>query len=270
MEGTNTVVVKFGGSAFSADALKPFANRVHAFTSAGARVVIIHGGGKDINTLLERLGRKSVFIDGLRVTDEETLDAVEMVLSGHINKAIVRALLAVGVHAVGVSGVDDAMLVAHPLVAEKVDAQGRRFRIDYGRVGEVESTRLGLLETLLKQQYVPVVSPLGVTTKAEALNLNADSAAAAIAGGLHADTFLLLTDVPGVLVPQDGSRVVAPRLTRAEIGRLTADGTITGGMLPKVACGLEALHHGAKSARIASLEDFLTADAPTGTVIVED
>lgn len=269
MEGTKTFVLKFGGSAFTTEALKPFAERVRAIAAAGAHVVVVHGGGKDINGLLERLGKKSIFIDGLRVTDDDTLDVVEMVLSGHVNKALVRALLAVGVHAVGVAGTDDAMLLARPVVAEKVDAQGRRFRVDYGRVGEVESARLGLLELLLRHHYVPVVSPLGIDTQGVALNLNADTAAAAIAGALRAETFLLLTDVPGVLVPGPDGSSVAPRLTRAEVDDLIARGVVTGGMLPKVRCCLTALTLGAHAARILSLDDFAASPTPTGTSIVE-
>lgn len=269
MEGAKTIVLKFGGSAFSPESLKPFAQRVHAFAAAGAKVVVVHGGGKDISAVLERLGKKSVFIDGLRVTDDETLDVAEMVLSGRVNKTLVRSLLAEGVHAVGLSGVDDAMLLARPLVAESTDSQGRTFRVEYGHVGEVESARTGLLETLLRQDYVPVISPLGINSQGQPLNLNADTAAAALAGALRADTFLLLTDVPGVLVEGKGTPQVAPQLTRSQVDELTRAGVITGGMRPKVACCLTALALGAKSARIASLEDFVNSPAPTGTQIVE-
>ena len=264
-----TLVLKFGGSAFAADVLKPFAERVHAFHQGGDRVVVVHGGGKEITNLLERLGKKSVFIDGLRVTDDETLDATEMVLSGRVNKALVRGLLAHGVRSVGIAGTDGAVLIAAPLVAEREDAQGRRFRIDYGHVGEVTEVHTELLETLLQAHYVPVVSPLALTTQGTTLNVNADTAAARIAGALRAEAFLLLTDVPGVRVSQPGGAAVAAALTAAQVQAYKKDGTITGGMIPKVDACLDALSRGAKTARIASLDDFLTSPAPTGTVLTE-
>jgi acetylglutamate kinase len=266
-ESGRTLVLKFGGSAFAPDILRPFAARVHAFRAAGDRVVIVHGGGKEITSLLERLGKKSVFIDGLRVTDDETLEATEMVLSGRINKALVRGLLAGGVRSVGLAGTDAALLMATPLAAEREDAQGRKFRIDYGHVGDVTEVHADVLETLLQAHYVPVVSPLALTAGGAVLNVNADTAAARIAGALRAEVFLLLTDVPGVLVPGPGGPRVAAELTRAEVDAHKMDGTIRGGMIPKVDACLDALSRGAKTARIASLQDFLNAPAPTGTVL---
>ncbi len=266
-EGGRTLVAKFGGSAFAPDVLKPFAQRIKAHRKAGDRVVIVHGGGKEITSLLERLGKRSVFIDGLRVTDDDALEATEMVLSGRVNKALVRGLLSEGVMAAGIAGTDAALLVAVPIVAEKTDAQGRTYRIDYGHVGEVTEVHAGLLDTLLKSQYVPVVSPLALTPQGGVLNVNADTAAAMIAGALGADAFLLLTDVPGVLVPGPGGSTVAPALTPSEVRTLKSQGHITGGMIPKVDACLAALTRGAKSARIASLQDFLAGDAPTGTRI---
>lgn len=265
-ETGRTIVVKFGGSAFAPDVLKPFAQRIHALWKSGERVVIVHGGGKEITGLLERLGKRSVFIDGLRVTDDETLEATEMVLSGRVNKALVRGLLSEGVRAAGIAGTDGALLVASPLVAEREDAQGRRFRIDYGHVGDVAEVHAELLETLLSARYVPVVSPLALTAQGGLLNVNADTAAAWIAGALHAEHFLLLTDVPGVKL-KDGS--VATELSAARVRDLRRDGTISGGMTPKVDACLAALSRGAKSARIASLADFLAAETPTGTRLTE-
>lgn len=264
-----TVVLKFGGSAFAPEVLKPFADRVRAFRANGDRVVVVHGGGKEITSLLDRLGKKSVFVEGLRVTDEETLEATEMVLSGRVNKAIVRGLLAQGVRSVGIAGTDGAVLVASPVVAERTDAQGRTFRIDYGFVGDVQEVHVELLETLLQSNYVPVVSPLALTSQGGLLNVNADAAAAQVAGALRAEVFLLLTDVAGVLVATDGAKKVAADLTAAQVQAHKADGTITGGMVPKVDACLEALKRGAKTARIASLHDFLTSPGPTGTVIHE-
>lgn len=262
-----TLVIKFGGSAFAPEVLGPFAARVHAFHQAGDRVVIVHGGGKEITSLLERIGKRSLFIDGLRVTDEETLDAVEMVLSGRVNKALVRGLLAAGVRSVGIAGTDGALLVAQRLVVEKETTTGQKVRVDYGHVGEVSEVHPELLETLLAARYVPVVSPLALTVQGELLNVNADSAAARVAGALHADAFLLLTDVAGVLVPGPAGTEVATELSADRVRTLKRGGVITGGMIPKVDACLDALAAGSRSARIASLADFLGSDRPTGTRI---
>jgi len=264
-----TIVLKFGGSAFQPEALQPFAKRVSAYTGAGHRVVIVHGGGKEINAMLEALGMKSVFIDGLRVTDEATLKVVEMVLCGNVNKAIVRSLLANGVRAMGLSGQDAGILVATPLVSEKPDANGRPVRIDYGHVGEVERVHAEPVEVLLRNHLIPVIAPLGITNQGVSLNCNADTAAAAIAGALKADLFALLTDVAGVLVPQNGSKAVAPVLSADDVARLKREGVVTGGMIPKVDCCLSALKAGAKGSVIASLENFVGATDLGGTRIVE-
>lgn len=264
-----TLVLKFGGSAFAPEVLKPFADRVRAFHQAGDRVVVVHGGGKEISNLLDRLGKKSVFIDGLRVTDDETLEAVEMVLSGRVNKAIVRGLQANGVASVGISGTDGALLMATKLVIERSAAPGQVLRQDLGHVGEVTEVHAGLLHTLLQARYVPVISPLGLTAQGEVLNVNADTAAARVAAALHADVFLLLTDVPGVKVPAPGGERVAESLTPREVAAHKAAGVIKGGMIPKVDACLAALALGARAARIASLSDFVTSDSPTGTRIGE-
>lgn len=262
-----TLVIKFGGSAFAPEVLRPFAERVRTFQNSGDRIVVVHGGGKEITAHLERLGLESMFIDGLRVTDDAALEVTEMVLSGRVNKQLVRGFLAAGIRGVGIAGTDAALLMATALVAERVDAQGRKFRINYGHVGEVTEVHPALLETLLNAQYVPVVSPLALTAQGQLLNVNADTAAARIAGALKADAFLLLTDVSGVLVPgRDGSEPVA-ELSAAEVAHLKETGVITGGMIPKVDACLTALAHGARSVRIASLTDFLYAAAPTGTRI---
>ena len=269
-EPGKTIVLKFGGSAFQPEALRPFAERVRAYVSGGHRVVIVHGGGKEINAMLDALKIKSVFIDGLRVTDETTLNVVEMVLCGHVNKAIVRALLSAGIPAIGVSGQDGAILLAHPLQVEKTDSSGQRIMIDYGHVGEVERVNRDPLESMLGSRMVPVIAPLGLSSQGKPLNLNADTAAAAIAGALEADIFALLTDVPGVLVPTDGTKSVAPLLTAADIARLKQDGTVSGGMIPKVDCCLIALRGGARSSLIASMDAFSAGQDFGGTRIVED
>lgn len=268
-DDVKTIVLKFGGSAFQPEALRPFAERVRTYVAARQRVIVVHGGGKEVNAMLQALNLQSVFIEGLRVTDEATLKVVEMVLCGQVNKALVRALLSVGVRAVGISGQDGGLLISRPLVAERTEASGRRVKIDYGRVGEVEQVKPEPLEALLRSHIVPVVAPLGITSKGEALNLNADAAAAAIAGAMRADLFALLTDVPGVLVPQGPGTAVAPLLTKNEVARLKASGVVTGGMIPKVDCCLAALRGGAKASLIASMEAFTTGTELQGTRIVE-
>lgn len=270
MDPTKTIVLKFGGSTFHPDALRPFAERVRAYASKGDRVVVVHGGGKEISAMLDALGIQSVFIDGLRVTDEATLKIVEMVLCGHVNKAIVRALIASGVPAAGISGEDGAILLARRLHVEKPDASGRRVVVDYGHVGEVERVNREPLDALLGAGLVPVVAPLGITAQGRALNLNADTAAAAIAGALQADLFALLTDVPGVLVRDKGAERVAPLLTAADVERLKNDRVVTGGMIPKVDCCLAAVRAGARSSLIASMEAFNAGADLGGTRIVED
>lgn len=265
-----TLVLKFGGSAFQPEALKPFAERVRAYVAGGHRVVIVHGGGKEIDLMLDAIGHKSQRIDGLRVTDDRTLDVVEMVLCGRVNKAIVRALLQAGVPAVGLSGQDGALLVGRQLVIEKTDASGQVVKIDLGHVGEVEAVNPEPVNVLLRNHIVPVVAPLGVTSQGAPLNLNADTAAAALAGAVKADLFALLTDVPGVLVGSDGTREVAPVLTAAEVQALKAGGVVTGGMIPKVDCCLAALRSGAKTSVIASMENFTQATELKGTRIIEE
>lgn len=265
-----TLVLKFGGSMFHPEALAPFAQRVRAYVAGGHRVVVVHGGGKEIDAMLDAIGHKSQRIDGLRVTDDTTLKVVEMVLCGRVNKAIVRSLLQVGVPAVGLSGQDGALLVGRPLVMEKTDANGQVVRIDLGHVGEVDQVNPEPVNVLLRNHIVPVVAPLGVTSQGAPLNLNADTAAAAIAGAVRADLFALLTDVPGVLVGKDGAKEVASLLTAADIERLKLEGVVTGGMIPKVDCCLAALRGGAKTSVIASMDNFTQATDLEGTRIVEE
>lgn len=264
-----TVVVKFGGSAFSASALKPFGERLRRLHDQGCRIVVVHGGGKEITGLLERLGKTSVFVDGLRVTDAETLDATEMVLSGRVNKAIVRGLAAAGVPSAGIAGTDAATLVARPLRSPVGTGPAVVQHVDYGLVGEVAAVDPALLRTLLDAGYTPVLSPLATTEDDGILNVNADTVAAKVAGALHADAFLLLTDVEGVLVPDGDAKRLASHLTTLQVERLKTTAVITGGMIPKVDACIDALQAGAKSARILSLANFLALDEPPGTTITE-
>lgn len=235
-----TRVIKIGGNEMNvAGFLEQLAAQV-AGMAAGEPVALVHGGGQDIADLQSRLGIEPVKVDGLRVTDAASLGVAEMVLSGRANKQIVRALLAAGLDAVGLSGVDGRLLTArrkaHPTA-------------DLGLVGEVTDVRLPLLERLLQMGIVPVISPISLGDDGQTYNVNADEAAAAIAAALRADTLDFVSNVPGVLA---GGELVR-RLSPDEAEALIADGTIAGGMIPKVRAALDALARGVASVRIVDL-----------------
>lgn len=235
-----TRVIKIGGNEMNvAGFLEQLAAQV-AGMAAGEPVALVHGGGQDIADLQSRLGIEPVKVDGLRVTDAASLGVAEMVLSGRANKQIVRALLAAGLDAVGLSGVDGRLLTArrkaHPTA-------------DLGLVGEVTDVRLPLLERLLQMGIVPVISPISLGDDGQTYNVNADEAAAAIAAALGADTLDFVSNVPGVLA---GGELVR-RLSPDEAEALIADGTIAGGMIPKVRAALDALARGVASVRIVDL-----------------
>lgn len=256
------IVLKFGGSNFQPEALDPFAQAVARFLAGGRRLLIVHGGGKDLTQLLERLGAKAHFVDGLRVTDAETLDAAELILSGRVNKRITRALLRAGVKAVGIAGTDGGLLAAKVRTGLRRDTEGQMVAVDLGHVGEIERVDTTLLEALASGGFVPVVSPLAVGPDGEALNVNADSAAAALAAALGAE-LRLVTNVPGIL---NGGGKPLPNVSPAQVDDLKAQGVIRDGMIPKVDACLAALHAGAASAVIQSLDAFLAAE-PVGTTI---
>lgn len=235
-----TRVIKIGGNEMNvAGFLEQLAAQV-AGMAAGEPVALVHGGGQDIADLQSRLGIEPVKVDGLRVTDAASLGVAEMVLSGRANKQIVRALLAAGLDAVGLSGVDGRLLTArrkaHPTA-------------DLGLVGEVTDVRLPLLERLLQMGIVPVISPISLGDDGQTYTVNADEAAAAIAAALRADTLDFVSNVPGVLA---GGELVR-RLSPDEAEALIADGTIAGGMIPKVRAALDALARGVASVRIVDL-----------------
>lgn len=255
-----TVVIKYGGHAMDkADLNEAFASDLALLAGQGMRFVVTHGGGPQISALLGRLHIESRFVDGLRVTDEATMTAVEMVLCGQVNKAVVSAFARRGVRAAGVSGRDGNLLRA------------RLKNPALGLVGEVEAVDPALPRCLLDAGFVPVVAPVASGPEGEALNINADTAAGALAGALKAEYFVLISDVPGVL---DARGRLIPGLNRAEIETLRKDGVITGGMIPKVESCLNALEAGCGRALIldgrapSSLRRYLLDDAPLGTVIV--
>jgi acetylglutamate kinase len=227
------VVIKCGGSTMD---LLPdaFFQAVADLQQAGRRIVIVHGGGPAINGMLERLAITHRFVDGLRVTCEETLQVVEMVLCGQINKRLVRRLTQAGAKAWGVSGIDGAMLTAE------------RTPKPLGLVGEVKGVDTSIPAAILERGYVPVIAPLAVSTAGtETFNVNADVAAGAIAAALAAERLVMVTDVPGILRPdQDGAKTLVAETDAEEIGQMIADGVITGGMIPKVQAALDALSQG--------------------------
>lgn len=256
---SRTVVIKFGGHAMDKEALcAAFAEDLFVLNAGGTRCVVVHGGGPQISALLERLHIESRFESGLRVTDEATMQAVEMMLCGQVNKDVVRRFAAHGVRAAGISGRDGGLLLASVR------------QPSLGRVGEVDRVDPALVECLLAGGFVPVVAPVASDAAGQPLNINADTAAGALAGALKADFFVLISDVPGVL---DGEKRLIPSLDRARIQSLIAEGVISGGMIPKVGSCLHALDAGCRRALIldgrepGSLRRHLCEDAALGTVV---
>lgn len=239
----STVVVKYGGSAMVDEKLKrSVIQDIAMLKYIGLKPVVVHGGGKEITSLLERLGKQSQFLDGLRVTDEETAKVAEMVLSGSIGKALVDELQMVGISSVGISGKDGRSL----LCSKKLDEKGR----DLGFVGQIDSVDTTLLETLLANNFVPVVSPVGVDAAGNTYNINADYAASAVAGSLSAQKLIFLTDVEGILKDKDDPASILRTLSEQEALGYIADGTIKGGMIPKVQCCLDGLDKGVESVHV--------------------
>jgi acetylglutamate kinase len=237
-----TIVIKYGGHAQVDEALKAgFAEDVVLMKYIGVNPVVVHGGGPQITDMMARLGKKPTFVDGVRVTDRETMEIVEMVLGGVINKEIVELISRHGGRAVGLSGKDGRLITAKPL-----KPSGPK-RVDLGQVGEVDSVDPQLLIDLTSNRYIPVIAPVGVDRDGRTYNINADLVAAAVARALKAEKLLVLTDVAGIL---DAKRALIPTLSRKEIQRLIKAGTITSGMLPKVQACLTAVEGGVAKAHI--------------------
>jgi acetylglutamate kinase len=259
------VVVKFGGNAMVDSGLAAtFAEDVVLLRSIGLRPVVVHGGGPQIGELLGRLGKKTEFIDGLRVTDAETLDVARMVLVGKVGREIVGAINVHGAYAVGLSGEDGGLITATP----RNEA--------LGFVGDVASVQPGIVERLLAENMIPVISTIGADASGQAYNINADTVAGALAGALSAEKAIYLTDVPGLLTDIDDAGSLVARATVAEIEAMIRDGTISGGMIPKVEACINAVQSGASSAHMLDgriphvllLELF--TDAGIGTMISAD
>ncbi len=244
-----TIVVKYGGNAMTDENLKAsFARDIVLMQAVGMRPIVVHGGGPQIGVLLERLNIESKFIDGMRVTTEETMDVVEMVLGGLVNKEIVSLLNLAGGRAMGLTGKDGQFIRAKQLKIERKSPELEAPEIiDIGHVGQVESIDTRALTMLTESDVIPVVAPIGVGADGESYNINADLVAGKLAEVLKAEKLMLLTNTAGVL---DGQGQVVMGLVADEVSALIDDGTISGGMLPKVGCALSAVNAGVNSAHI--------------------
>ena len=244
-----TIVVKYGGNAMTDDALKTsFARDIVLMQAVGMRPIVVHGGGPQIGELLERLNIKSKFIDGMRVTNEETMDIVEMVLGGQVNKEIVHLLNLAGGRAMGITGKDGRFIRARQLKIKRRSPELEAPEIiDIGQVGQVESIDNRVLTMLTENNVIPVVAPIGAGSNGESYNINADLVAGKLAEVLEAEKLMLLTNTAGVL---DKAGKVVTGIVADEVNALIDDGTISGGMLPKVGCALSAVNTGVKSAHI--------------------
>lgn len=269
-----TIVIKYGGNAMTDDKLKhQFAADIVLLKQVGINPVVVHGGGPQIANLLERLGKESKFIEGMRVTDTETMDIVQMVLGGLVNKDIVSMINQAGGRAIGLTGKDGHFIKAKKLKIAKKNKDNLDLppeMLDIGHVGQIESIDPKIVEMLDNDRYIPVIAPIGVGDKGQAYNINADIVAGEMAKVLNAKRLLLLTNTPGVL---DTNGTLLTGLNEESINTLIADETIQGGMIPKINCALAAVKSGVQSSCIidgrvphALLLELLT-DKGAGTLI---
>ena len=256
------VVVKYGGNAMINEQLKQqVMEDIVLLWLIGVKVVLVHGGGPEISDLMKKLGKKSEFVDGLRVTDEETVDIVQMVLAGKINKTLVNLLEMKGGKAMGISGMDGRL----------IEARMKDERLGY--VGEITKVHIQPVLDLLEKGYIPVISTLGCDRTGHAYNINGDTAAAYIAGALQAERLIMMTDIAGILRDREDPSSLIPEVTIAEAAALHEEGVISGGMIPKVDCCITAIHQGVKNAIIMDgrvphsiLMEILT-DEGAGTMV---
>lgn len=273
-----TVVIKYGGNAMENEELKnSFARDVVMMKQVGIHPVIVHGGGPQIGDLLERLGKESKFVQGMRVTDRETMDVVQMVLGGLVNKDIVNLIQHNGGQAIGLTGKDGRLIKARKMVLKASDADSPALQaseiIDIGHVGEVQGIDTRIIDLLAGSDFIPVIAPIGVDDDGTSYNINADLVAGKVAEVLRAEKLILLTNVPGL---KDKQGQILTGLTTERVNSLIKDGTIFGGMLPKIGCALEAVQNGVHTAHIidgrvshAVLLEILT-DKGIGTLISKD
>ena len=259
-----TVVVKYGGNAMINPQLKEqVMEDIVLLWLIGVKVVLIHGGGPEISETMQKLGKKAEFVDGLRVTDKETVDIVQMVLAGKINKTLVNLLEMKGGKAMGISGIDGRL----------IEAQIKDERLGY--VGEITKIHINPVKDLLEKGYIPVVSTVACDKQGNTYNINGDTAAAHIAGALNAERLIMMTDIAGILRDKDDSSTLIPKVTVAEAHELNRLGVISGGMIPKVDCCIEALNYGVNNVIIMDgriphsiLMELLT-DEGAGTMVTK-
>jgi acetylglutamate kinase len=264
-----TIVVKYGGNAMTEEKLKKsFAHDVVLLKLVGLNPVVVHGGGPQIEQLLAKVGKKGEFVQGMRVTDEETMDIVEMVLAGQVNKEIVELINQAGGKAVGLTGQDAGLVRARKMMLESKDSPG--VRIDIGQVGEIEKIDPSIITTLAVNGFIPVIAPIGSGSTGETYNINADVVAGKVAEVLKAEKLVMMTNTVGVL---DKNGNLLTGLTAKQIDALFADGTLSGGMLPKISSALDAAKAGVNSVHIidgrvdhALLLEIMT-DQGVGTMI---
>ena len=259
------VVVKYGGNAMINQTLKEqVMEDIVLLHLIGVKVVLVHGGGPEISELMAKLGKKAEFVDGLRVTDKETIDIVQMVLAGKVNKSLVNYLEMNGGKAMGISGMDGRL----------IEAKMKDARLGY--VGEITNVNIDCVNDLLHKGYIPVISTIGCDNEGNAYNINGDTAAARIAGALQAERLIMMTDIAGLLKDKDDPSTLIPEITVSEAKKLFEDGVIQGGMIPKVKCCMDAIKHGVKNVVIMDgriphsiLMEILT-DEGAGTMVVGD
>ena len=259
------IVVKYGGNAMINEELKQqVMEDIVLLHLIGVRIVLVHGGGPEINELMAKLGKKAEFVDGLRVTDKETVDIVQMVLAGKVNKTLVNLLEMKGGNAMGISGMDGRLIEAEPK-NEKL-----------GYVGKIKSVNIAPVTDLLEKGYIPVISTVGCDKKGNTYNINGDTAAAYIAGALGAERLIMMTDIAGVLTDKNDPSTLIPNLTILEAKKLYENGVISGGMIPKVDCCIEAIEHGVEKVIIMDgcvphsiLMELLTNEG-AGTMVTRD
>ena len=258
------VVVKYGGNAMINQQLKEqVMEDIALLWLIGVKVVLVHGGGPEINETMQKLGKQAQFVDGLRVTDKETVDIVQMVLAGKVNKTLVNLLQMKGGHAVGLSGIDGGI----------IEAKMKNEALGY--VGQITKIRTQPIEDLLEKNYIPVISTVASDRHGNTYNINGDTAAAHIAGALGAERLIMMTDISGILMDKDDPSTLIPQITVSEAEKLYENKVISGGMIPKVDCCIEALNHGVNNVIIMDgriphsiLMELLT-DEGAGTMVTK-
>ena len=259
------LVVKYGGNAMvNQDLKEQVMEDIVLLHLIGVKVVLVHGGGPEITELMQKLGKKAEFVDGLRVTDKETVDIVQMVLAGKVNKSLVNFLEMKGGKAMGISGMDGRL----------IESKMKDPRL--GFVGEITNINIQCVEDLLQKGYIPVISTIGCDEEGNAYNINGDTAAARIAGALKAERLIMMTDIAGLLKDKDDPSTLIPEITVSQAKKLFDEGVIQGGMIPKVNCCMDAISHGVKNVVIMDgriphsiLMEILT-DEGAGTMVVGD